>query len=84
MAEIYRAARTVIVWLGGGGHRETQYAVKLLERISAAPIEKLNNLKNSKSMTQECRKYLGNAVGQLIIGAPLSGCSLVPGSAGSG
>lgn len=63
MAEIYRAARTVIVWLGGGGHRETQYAVELLERISAAPIEKLNDLKKLQIHDPRMSEVLGECGG---------------------
>jgi hypothetical protein len=45
MSEIYKAAKTVVVWLGESEHNEAQYAVELLERISAAPMEDLNSLK---------------------------------------
>jgi hypothetical protein len=45
MAEIYKAARAVLVWLGKEENDDTQNSVELLRRISATPKEKLNELK---------------------------------------
>jgi hypothetical protein len=65
MAEIYRAARTVIVWLGEGEHRETQYAIELLKRISAAPTKKLNDLKKLPIHDPRTSEVLGEYGGSI-------------------
>lgn len=63
MTEIYRAARTVVVWLGEGEQRETQYAVELLKQISAAPTKKLNDLKKLQIHDPRTSEVLGECGG---------------------
>lgn len=71
MAEIYKAARAVLVWLGNDDHNDddndddndTQYVVELLKRISDTPKEKMSELKKLQIHHLEFLEVFGRSGG---------------------
>ena len=59
MGDIYRSAKSVIVWLGACAAKESQYAIELLQRISTTSTEKLNTLKQLQIHNPLVSKVLG-------------------------
>lgn len=65
MAEIYKSARIVVVWLGESEPGDTRYAVELLEHISATQPEDLQGLKQLSIHDSRMSDVLGECGGSV-------------------